>query len=347
MKAALVLLACLGLWLEQACGGVVNYRGRLSLKGAYPDGIGRFKFALIGEGGSALWSSAEIPLSISNGAYAVRLGDSAQAPSIPEAALLGKTPPKLRIWFLRENQRWALVGPDITLTDERPAKASIDVNQGAAILAELHELRALLAGNNPGGSHLLAPENVTVSTANAPSLGSENASLVLVEFTDFQCPYCIQFNQETFGALKRDYADRGKLRIVSRNLPLPMHQFAEAAARAAHCADAQGKFWPMRDLLFAANGGLGPESIAQFARTAGLDPGAFEQCSANAETAAALQKEIQEAKAAGIEATPSFVLGKPNGNKVTGLKITGALPLADFEAEIDKLLPPEPNPERK
>jgi protein-disulfide isomerase len=344
MKASLIYLACLVLWIGQACAGVINYRGRLSMHGAYLEGIGRFKFALVSAQGATLWASSEMPLSVSNGAYAVRLGDSAQAPPIPEAALQGKAPSRLRIWFQREAQRWAIAGPDVPLTDERPPPANLDGNQAAAILAELHEIRALLASNNQGGSRPLAPELVTVSTAGAPSLGAEDAPLVLVEFTDFQCAFCIKFQNEVFGQLKQKYVDTGKLRIVSRNLPLPMHEFAEASARAALCAGAQGKFWPVRDRLFAANGALAPESLKEITRAAGLDAARLEECAATAETAEAVRKEMEEAKAAGIEATPTFVLGKAKGGKVMGLKIVGAQPLASFEAEIDKQLPPEKTP---
>ncbi len=341
MKALLACLACVAACLSQVSAGVINYRGRISVSGGYVDGIGRFKFALVDEHAAVVWSSSEIPLSVSNGAYAVRLGDSAQAPAIPETALGGKTPAKLRIWFQREGRGWSLVGPDVALSDERPDHAKVDGDQGAAILAELHEIHALLSGNNAGGARPSAPEIVTVSIAGAPSLGSPDAPLALVEFTDFQCAYCIKFENEVFGILKRDYVDQGKLRIVSRNLPLPMHANAEAAARAAFCAGAQGKYWEMRERLLAANGALTPEAMAQIAQAARLEAAPLDQCAADVNTAAAVRKEAQEANAAGIDSTPTFVLGKVEGDKVTGLKIVGAHSSADFESEINKQLSSE------
>ena len=118
-----------------------------------------------------------------------------------------------------------------------------------------------------GGAHPPAPEIVTISTAGAPSLGSKNAPLVLVELTDFQCPYCIKFQNEVFGPLKREYVDTGKLRIVSRNLPLPMHQYADAAARAAALRRGAG------EVLAGAGSALRGERRARARSDQGDHPG--------------------------------------------------------------------------
>ena len=98
----------------------VYYEGRLSVDGVPFAGTGRFKFAIIGGQGATLWSSSEISLTVSDGVYAVRLGESAQAPPI-SAAILGTPPPKLRIWFFREGKGWALAAADVPLSS-KPAK---------------------------------------------------------------------------------------------------------------------------------------------------------------------------------------------------------------------------------
>jgi protein-disulfide isomerase len=330
-----LLFACLyELKLGTTFAELVIYEGRLSIEGVPFRGTGRFKFALIGERGAELWASEPMRLNVSDGNYAVRLGDSPQAPPIDEARLRGATP-KLRIMFERPKKGWVLAGPDVALSGDKTADEPGGSN--AAILAELREIRALLEGKPPV-TRTVAPETVTVSVAGAPSMGSAEAPLVLVEFTDFQCPHCINFQREVFPALKAKHVETGKLRVVSRNLPQVSHPQAGPAAKAARCAEAQGKFWEMRERLLAAQGVLSPGAIRKAAEQSGLDVAQLEACAASAETAAALEKELQDAKAAGIVATPTFILGKMTGDRVTGVKLVGAQSLARLEIEMRRLL---------
>lgn len=102
--------------------------------------------------------------------------------------------------------------------------------------------------------------------------------------------------------------------------------------------EGQGKFWEFRDRLLAAQGALPPEAVRKLAQESGLDVAALETCTAGAESAAALEQEMAEAKAAGIVASPTFVLGKVSGDKVTGVKLVGAQSLPRLEMEMRKLL---------
>ncbi len=99
-----------------ALADVVYYEGRLRVDGIPFAGTGRFKFALIGEHGATLWSSGDISLTVSDGVYAVRLGETVQAPPISSAVLHGTPPPKLRIWFHREGKGWAVAGENVSLS---------------------------------------------------------------------------------------------------------------------------------------------------------------------------------------------------------------------------------------
>jgi protein-disulfide isomerase len=326
-----------------ASAELVTYQGKLSVNGTPFNGLGAFRFAVIGDKEEVLWMSKDIKLNVAAGAYAVRLGDSAEAPPISDAALAKTTSPKLRIWFQREAKGWSVVGPDVSLNTNigSTGSAGIDASQGAAILAELRQIRTMLSGNQGQGNPAPQPTVAaiaTVSIAGAPSLGKADAPLVLVEYTDFQCPFCTKFESQTFGDLKKKYVDTGKLRVVSRPLPLPFHPYALPAARAAYCADAQQKFWPMRENLFAANGVLPADAIRHAAEVSGLDLVQLDACSASSEAQSAVQKQLQEANAGGFTGTPSFLLGKATGDKVTGTRIIGAQPLASFEAEINKQL---------
>lgn len=99
----------------------VHYEGRLRVDGGLFNGTARFKFALIGERGATVWSSSDISLTVSDGVYAVRLGESAQAPPISRAVVRGTPSPKLRIWFYRDGKGWAVAGADVPLTESKPA----------------------------------------------------------------------------------------------------------------------------------------------------------------------------------------------------------------------------------
>ena len=317
---------------------VINYQGRLSVDGVPLEGQGLFRFALVDTQGQSRWSSGEMRVPASAGRYAVRLGDSIAAPSIDPALLQGPNPARLRISFSRNGHDWAQVGADIALVGTPPATPAAG---NAEILSELRAIHSLLAGGQrPAGAPAQRPPDqiVTVAIAGAPSLGSPTAPLVLVEFTDFQCPFCMKFQNEVFARLKTKYVDSGRLRIVSMHLPLPFHPLAAPAARAAMCADAQGKFWEMRERLFAAGGKIGSEELPAIIKAVGLDEGRYALCAASPELAATLTREGQDAKAAGIEATPTFVLGTVTEGKVTGLKMIGAQPPENFEAEINRRL---------
>jgi protein-disulfide isomerase len=131
--------------------------------------------------------------------------------------------------------------------------------------------------------------------------------------------------------LTRKFIQTGKLRVVSRNLPLPFHPNAEPAARAAMCAAQQDKYWPMREGLFAKSADLSRTNIFLAAQAVSLDMTKFQNCFESKTFEAGIKQDGQEANTAGISGTPSFVLGKPEGGKLKGLVIVGAQPLAKFK----------------
>ena len=109
-------------------------------------------------------------------------------------------------------------------------------------------------------------------------LGNKDAPVTMVEFTDYQCPFCQQFHAETFAELKKNYIDTGKVRFFSRDLPLDFHPNAMRAAQAGRCAAEQGKFWKMRDLMAANPDKLDLESLVETAGSLKLDVTAFRAC---------------------------------------------------------------------
>lgn len=185
-----------------------------------------------------------------------------------------------------------------------------------------------------------APVTVT-DRSDAPVLGNKNAKVTMYEFSDFQCPFCQKFFNETYGQLKTKYLDTGKVKLVFRHYPLSFHQNAQKAAEAGECASRQGKFSQYHDLLFK-NGkgdgtGLAIDDLKKYANDLGLNSGnfgfgknKFNTCLDNGEAAEVVKKDMADAGAIGISGTPSFV--------INGTKIVGAQPFANFEAAIETAL---------
>jgi protein-disulfide isomerase len=169
-------------------------------------------------------------------------------------------------------------------------------------------------------------------------LGSDDAPVTVVEFADYQCPFCKSFFSTTLPSLKKDYIDTGKVRLVMKDLPLPMHSSARPAALAAQCATEQGKFWPMHDSLFNETGQLKDENLKIYARDIGLDADRFEDCLKSNRYDAAISAEVTEANGQGITGTPTFVVGLTTGDVVEGNILNGAQPIEAFRSQIESLL---------
>ena len=171
-----------------------------------------------------------------------------------------------------------------------------------------------------------------------PALGRAGAPLTMVEFTDYQCPYCRRFQAEVWPTLKREYIDTGKLRYIARDLPLAFHASAAPAAEAAHCAGEQGKFWDMHAALLGGAADLAAGGIDKRAGALGLGMTRFDECVARGKYAAVIAAHVAEADAAGIDGTPGFIVGRAAPGELTGVRVEGALPYAEFDALLRELL---------
>ena len=343
-----------------APGQVLNYAGRIAVDGRPFNGNGFFVFSIHDTSGEILWASGDFPqvgtshhpvatwqLAVRDGLYQTRLGDTAAGmPLLDTARVLAAKSPFLRVWFHDGTGRgWQAAG-DTPIKPALAGKAAgagaeaINGNQAEAILRELREMRALV--QKPSGAAKPAvpepPRTVTVPLGESPSLGEPAAPVVLVEFTDFQCPFCKRANDEMLSAVRKKYVETGKVRLVSRCLPLAFHPNSEPAANAALCAGEQKQFWEMRERLFANPEALSQADFVQAAGELKLDAKAFATCLEAKRFAAAIGRDKQDAATAGITGTPTFVLGRATGGHVTGLLLVGAKPMAFVEAEIEKLL---------
>lgn len=216
-------------------------------------------------------------------------------------------------------------------------------NQGDAILKELREIKQLLARQQQRQAPT-APsvppklENLTVKGGAIYVLGKSDAPLTLVEFTDYQCPFCARFETTTFPEIKKNYIDTGKVRLILRDLPLDFHPFALKAAQSVHCAGDQGKFWEMKELVFKNQNKIDVDSLAGYAKDLSLNGDTFKSCMAEGKHLKEIGDEATYAQSLGITGTPTFILGKAVGDSVEGRKIVGALPLDVFEGAINEML---------
>jgi len=221
-------------------------------------------------------------------------------------------------------------------TTEELKKEIETVKEGVrAIQKDLQEIKALLQ-SRPGGP----PANVVLDLGKSPFRGKRDARLTLVEFSDFQCPFCGKYNREIAPQLEKEYVETGKLKHVFLDLPLEsIHKSAFKAAEAAHCAGEQGKYWEMHDRLFENQKALEP--WAPHAEAVGLDVARFEDCMSTARSADEIRASMAQAQKAGITGTPAFFLAytDPASTRVkTITALKGARPFADFKAAIDGLL---------
>jgi protein-disulfide isomerase len=189
------------------------------------------------------------------------------------------------------------------------------------------------AADSPGAGELRLPLR-----PDEAARGSASAPLTMVEFTDYQCPYCRRFQAEVWPRLKHDYVDTGKLRFIVRDLPLSFHAHAQPAAEAAHCAAEQGRFWPMHDALLASGSDLSERGLEHQAGALGLDVPRFEACVAAGRYAAVIARNAAEADALGLRGTPAFLIGTVHEGELRGQAVMGAMPYGDFAAVIREAL---------
>lgn len=216
----------------------------------------------------------------------------------------------------------------------------------------------LLKAGNPGtvptaqqaGAQPQAPAQPTNGVASVdddPVLGDANAPVTIVEFSDYECPFCKRHFDETLPQLIENYVDTGKVKIVYRDLPLSFHDpMATKEAVAANCAREQGgdsKYFHYHDEIFTrtiSNGnGLSEADLTTIATDVGLNLNSFNTCLTDPAQEEEVKKDLADAGKAGATGTPTFVIGKSTSNgEIDGDLVVGAQPYAAFQAIIDPLL---------
>ena len=248
---------------------------------------------------------------------------------------------------VRAFARLAVMAATFALVACTPA-GTLTRAEGDALKAEVATLQQrvgqLEASVKQLASRSTAPAEPAVvalpdTTDAARRLGSTTAPVVIVEFSDLQCPYCRRFHQQTLPWLRKEYIDTGKVRFESRDYPLEFHAQALAAALLARCAAREGKFWELREAVFGVQGSLAVDGLDQAAKTVGLSAEQRARCESDAaETTKAIRAETDAGQAIGVRGTPSFLIGRVVNGKIEGTLLVGAGLPETFRKRIDPLL---------
>jgi protein-disulfide isomerase len=174
------------------------------------------------------------------------------------------------------------------------------------------------------------PAPVAVSADDDPVLGDADAPIEIIEFSDFECPFCSRFYTQTMPQIVSEYIDTGKAKLVFRDFPLSFHANAQKAHEAAECAKDQDKYWEMHDTIFENQQAISVADLKGHAADLGLDSEAFDSCLDSGEKAAEVAKDLADGQAAGASGTPTFF--------INGVKLVGAQPFSAFKQTIDAQL---------
>jgi protein-disulfide isomerase len=216
--------------------------------------------------------------------------------------------------------------------------SGITRQQADQIINELRQIRQLLEKQaKPAPAQEQQPTEAKLNLDGVEMLGSKDAPLTIVEFTDYQCPFCQRFFLTTFPELKKSYIDTGKLRFYSRDMPLDFHANAMRAAQAARCAADQKQFWTLRDIMGAHPDKLDMASLLADASDLKMDVPQFRTCVETGKYKNAVQNDVLEAAKIGATGTPSFVIGKSTPEGVDGELMIGAMPYGMFDDKLKAL----------
>ncbi len=178
-----------------------------------------------------------------------------------------------------------------------------------------------------------------VQLGGGPRLGKSKATVAMIEFSDYFCPYCARFHNTTFDLVKQNYIDKGKLLYVYRDYPRSAAKQAIESAIAANCAGEQGAYWKMQKKLFRHSPRINLAFYKSAAKEFGLDVKKYEACLKSDKQRRKIKSDFVYGKSLGIRGTPTFYIGRVKGNKITAaIAVVGAQPYQNFSKSIDRIL---------
>lgn len=212
---------------------------------------------------------------------------------------------------------------------------------GAVFYSDSKSSVGTTQGSNPtqqvAGGAPQAVATVVASVDDDAVLGDPNAPITMIEFSDFQCPFCRKFYKETLPQIKKEYIATGKVKLVYRDFPLSFHPGATPAAEGTECAREQGKFWEMHDAIFDEQEKQGSgtiqftvDDVKKWAAKIGLNTSKFNQCLDSGKYKQEVEKDIADGLAGGVSGTPAVF--------INGKLVVGAQPFSAFKVVIDEEL---------
>jgi protein-disulfide isomerase len=228
---------------------------------------------------------------------------------------------------------WSLLGTVCLAQEDRLSQIEKDLTDVKKDVGVIREMLTKAIQGPPPIEH-------EVNIGGGSLRGDSDAKVTMIEFSDFQCPFCGKFFNETFSQIDKEFIQAGKVRFVMRNFPLTaIHANAQKAAEAAECAGEQGKYWQMHDKLFQNQSALEVASLKEYAKGIGLDKKGFDECLDGGKQAIKVREDLREGQTLAITGTPTFFLGltKP-GNTIKGTYIEGAQPVDVYRQAIKRLL---------
>ncbi len=216
--------------------------------------------------------------------------------------------------------------------------------QVSAMQKDLVEIKKLLESGARGDAPAEAPfKEQQVSIGLSPFKGEAKATVTLIEFSDYQCPFCSRHYRDVMPSLISEYVDTGKMKYVMRESPIAsIHPNATNASLAALCANNQGKYWEMHNQIFDNQADLSVDQLKKMAVDIGLKPSDFNECLDSKKYEPWVNADLKSSSDLGVRGTPGFVLGLTDPNNPDKAMVTvyikGAQPLENFKSAIDTLL---------
>lgn len=238
-----------------------------------------------------------------------------------------------------------IVTPAQNVEDAASLKKQIDaLEEGQKKMQE--ELEDILKLLTPPEKPV--PTSLDLAADDTPFRGEKTAKVTLVEYFDYQCPFCARYFDETEPQVLANYILKGNLKFIVRDFPLTeLHRHALQAAEAARCANDQGKFWPMHDALMGNSDALDRAKLSLYAQDVGLDLASFDKCVDSDEYAGKIKESMINGEKLGVDGTPTFFLGvtDASGQRIMFLqRMEGAIPYPKLKEAIDKLLAEQKTP---
>ena len=216
-----------------------------------------------------------------------------------------------------------------------------DIQKELAEIKKLLQEGARAPAAPPGGQAAFRP--TTASVAGAPYKGQVDAPVTLIEYSDYQCPFCARNYREVLPLLEKEYIETGKVKFVMRENPIPqLHKNAMNASMAALCAGDQGKYWEMHNVMFDNQRQLDVDNLKSFASDLGLDAAVFNECLDSKKHEKQVQNDMADSNELGMSGTPGFLLGLTDAENPENVNLTvyikGAKSIENFRASINSLL---------